>query len=45
VTMLAAPEDSSARRGGSWTPASLFGERLIARLEAEAGLEFEIVER
>ena len=27
--------------GGFWTPASLFGERLISRLTAHAGLRFE----
>ena len=29
--------------GGFWTPASLMGEKLIARLEAHAGLSFELV--
>ena len=28
-------------KGGFWTPASLFGERLISRLTAHAGLSFE----
>lgn len=28
--------------GGSWTPASAMGERLIERLEANAGISFEI---
>jgi short subunit dehydrogenase-like uncharacterized protein len=29
--------------GGFWTPASLMGDKLIARLEAHAGLSFELV--
>ena len=31
--------------GGFWTPASAMGDKLIARLEAHAGLSFEVVER
>lgn len=27
--------------GGFWTPATIFGDRLVARLEAHAGLRFE----
>ena len=30
--------------GGSWTPATLFGDRLFARLEKYAGLEFTVIE-
>jgi short subunit dehydrogenase-like uncharacterized protein len=30
--------------GGFWTPASLFGDTLIERLEAKAGLSFQILE-
>ena len=30
--------------GGFWTPAAAMGERLIARLEAHAGLHFEVVD-
>ncbi len=30
--------------GGFWTPATLFGERLIERLRAHAGIGFEILE-
>jgi len=30
--------------GGFWTPATLFGQRLIDRLEASAGLRFEVLE-
>lgn len=29
--------------GGFWTPASAFGDRLVERLEAHAGLRFEVV--
>ena len=29
--------------GGFWTPASLMGDKLIARLEAHSGLSFELV--
>ena len=30
--------------GGFWTPATMFGERLIDRLEAHAGVTFELLE-
>jgi saccharopine dehydrogenase (NAD+, L-glutamate forming) len=30
--------------GGFWTPASIFGEKLITRLERHSGLTFEIIE-
>jgi short subunit dehydrogenase-like uncharacterized protein len=30
--------------GGFWTPATLFGDRLIERLTAHAGLEFEALD-
>jgi short subunit dehydrogenase-like uncharacterized protein len=29
--------------GGFWTPASLFGDLLVKRLQAQAGLTFEII--
>jgi short subunit dehydrogenase-like uncharacterized protein len=29
--------------GGFWTPATILGDKLIARLEAHAGLTFEIL--
>jgi short subunit dehydrogenase-like uncharacterized protein len=29
--------------GGFWTPATIFGDRLIKRLEADAGLKFEVL--
>jgi len=32
-------------RGGFWTPATLFGDRLIERLQAHAGLTFEILDK
>jgi short subunit dehydrogenase-like uncharacterized protein len=32
------------RSGGFWTPASIFGERLIERLRAHSGLEFETLD-
>ncbi|MGB1580069.1 MAG: saccharopine dehydrogenase family protein [Nevskiales bacterium] len=35
------PKDEFA--GGFWTPASLYGKRLIKRLEKDAGLSFEIL--
>ena len=30
--------------GGFWTPATIFGQRLIARLQADSGLTFEVLE-
>lgn len=30
-------------RGGFWTPATVFGQRLIKRLQADAGLKFEVL--
>jgi short subunit dehydrogenase-like uncharacterized protein len=30
--------------GGFWTPASIFGSKLITRLENHAGLTFELIE-
>ena len=34
--------DSAATPGGIWTPASAMGDRLIARLQAHAGLSFKV---
>jgi short subunit dehydrogenase-like uncharacterized protein len=34
----------SGRGGGFWTPATLFGDRLIERLTAHSGLGFEVIE-
>ena len=31
--------------GGFWTPATIFGERLVERLQADAGLAFELLDR
>jgi short subunit dehydrogenase-like uncharacterized protein len=31
--------------GGFWTPATAFGDRLVARLEAHSGLKFELLEK
>ena len=35
----------SRRPGGFWTPATMFGDRLIERLESHAGLKFALTER
>src|ERR1700688_1176697 len=35
--------DKAARPGGFWTPATIFGDRLIQRLTAHSGLTFELV--
>jgi short subunit dehydrogenase-like uncharacterized protein len=34
----------SGRPGGFWTPATMFGDRLVERLTAHAGLAFELLE-
>ncbi len=34
----------SGRKGGFWTPATMFGERLVERLVAHAGITFEVVD-
>ena len=34
----------SGRGGGFWTPATMFGDRLIDRLVDHAGLTFEVIE-
>jgi short subunit dehydrogenase-like uncharacterized protein len=34
----------SGPKGGFWTPATMFGDRLIERLTAHAGLTFEVLE-
>jgi short subunit dehydrogenase-like uncharacterized protein len=33
----------SGRKGGFWTPATMFGDKLIERLVAHAGLTFEVL--
>jgi len=35
---------ASGRKGGFWTPATMFGDKLIERLVAHAGLTFEVIE-
>jgi short subunit dehydrogenase-like uncharacterized protein len=34
----------SGRKGGFWTPATLFGERLVDRLVGHAGITFEVMD-
>ena len=41
---LAADIGKEDKPGGFWTPATLFGDRLIARLQADAGLAFEVLD-
>lgn len=36
--------DGSELGGGFWTPASAFGDRLVERLEAHAGVRFDVVD-
>ncbi len=40
---LALDVDKAATPGGFWTPATIFGDRLIERLTAHSGLTFEVV--
>lgn len=44
VACLAFDVPKSEKAGGFWTPATLFGDRLIERLTAHAGLDFAVVE-
>jgi short subunit dehydrogenase-like uncharacterized protein len=39
---LALDVDKAAKPGGFWTPAAIFGDRLIERLVARSGLTFEV---
>jgi short subunit dehydrogenase-like uncharacterized protein len=39
---LAQDVDKAAKGGGFWTPASIFGDRLIDRLKSRSGLTFEL---
>jgi short subunit dehydrogenase-like uncharacterized protein len=41
---LALDFEGRRREGGFWTPATLFGDTLIARLTAHSGLAFEVLE-
>jgi len=38
---LAKEISKEEKHGGFWTPATLFGDRLLARLRAHAGMSFE----
>jgi short subunit dehydrogenase-like uncharacterized protein len=40
---LALDVDKAATPGGFWTPATIFGDRLIQRLTAHSGLTFELL--
>lgn len=40
---LAKEVPATAKAGGFWTPATVFGDALIARLTAKAGLTFELM--
>jgi len=42
---LANDVGAEEKGGGFWTPASIFGSKLITRLEAHAGLTFELVDK
>jgi short subunit dehydrogenase-like uncharacterized protein len=42
---LALDVSRSDKPGGFWTPATIFGERLIERLQAHSGLVFEILQQ
>jgi short subunit dehydrogenase-like uncharacterized protein len=33
------------KAGGFWTPATIFGERLVERLQKDAGLKFEVIDQ
>ena len=41
---LAHDIDRKSKGGGFWTPASIFGQTLIGRLQAYAGLSFSVIE-
>ena len=45
ASCLALDVPGMEREGGFWTPSTLFGERLRERLEAHAGLKFEVLEK
>jgi short subunit dehydrogenase-like uncharacterized protein len=44
AAMLALDVPKSRVKGGFWTPATIFGDELIDRLEKHAGLHFEVLE-
>ena len=39
---LAQDVDKAAKAGGFWTPATIFGDRLISRLSTRSGVSFEL---
>jgi short subunit dehydrogenase-like uncharacterized protein len=43
VACMSLDVGKSGKPGGFWTPASIFGERLIDRLQAHSGLTFEVL--
>ncbi len=44
ATLLALDLPKSRVRGGFWTPATIFGDVLIDRLEKHAGMRFKVLE-
>lgn len=44
AAMLALDVPKSRVRGGFWTPATIFGDALIDRLEKHAGMHFEVLD-
>jgi len=44
ATCLALDVGKGEQPGGFWTPATIFGDRLVGRLQAAAGLTFEVLE-
>lgn len=42
---LALDISKASKPGGFWTPATVFGDRLITRLTAHAGLTFEVIKK
>jgi saccharopine dehydrogenase (NAD+, L-glutamate forming) len=41
---LASDVSKQQRAGGFWTPAAVFGDRLVERLQAHSGLTFEVLD-
>ena len=44
AAMLALDVPRSRVPGGFWTPATIFGDALVERLEKHAGLHFKVLE-
>jgi short subunit dehydrogenase-like uncharacterized protein len=42
---LARDVPAGERGGGFWTPATMLGDRLMARLRAHAGVAFDLLDR